>query len=51
MTKAEMLARIDAELARLAALTPEERKQVDRLLAQGHAIQTTQDMMRKVFGK
>lgn len=51
MTNAEALARIDAELARLAALTPAERKEFDRLLATANRIQTANDMTRKVFGR
>lgn len=51
MTTDEMLARIDAELAALKALTPEQRREFDRMLQKAHAMQHVNDMTRKVLGK
>lgn len=51
MTKAEALARIDAELARLRALTPTERAELDRVLEQAHRVQVANDLLGKVLGK
>lgn len=51
MTKAEALARIDAELAALRALTPDQVKEFDRMLQKAHRLQHANDMTRKVLGK
>lgn len=51
MTKAEMLARIDAELARLKALNPLERAELDRLLEAAHQSRTASDLTSRVLGK
>jgi hypothetical protein len=51
MTKVEALARIDAELARLRNLTPAERAELNRVLANAHRLQTAQDLTRKVLDR
>lgn len=51
MTKAEMLARIDAEIARLKALNPLERAELDRLLEAAHQSRTASDLTSRVLGK